>query len=70
MKEMQRLQWDIVSLAEWRWKDQGVLELDEGRKGAIKARSIWCWISSGLSLVLTLLVTASCQLDAEVKSQT
>ena len=32
VKEMQRLQWDVVGLAELRWKDQGVLEQDEGCK--------------------------------------
>ena len=30
VKELQRLKWDVVGLAEFRWKDQGVLDLDDG----------------------------------------
>ena len=32
VKELQRLKWDVVGLAELRWKDQGVLDLDDGCK--------------------------------------
>ena len=32
VKELQRLKWDVVGLAELHWKDQGVLDLDDGCK--------------------------------------
>ena len=32
VKELQRLKWDVVGLAELRWKDQGVLDLYDGCK--------------------------------------
>ena len=31
-KELQRLKWDVIGLAELSWKDQGVLDLDDGCK--------------------------------------
>ena len=32
VKKLKRLKWDVVGLAELRWKDQGVLDLDDGCK--------------------------------------
>ena len=40
VKELQRLKWDVVGLAELRWKNQGVLDLDDGCKIIFAGASI------------------------------